>query len=75
MATIEASQLGPQWKQLLDEVTRTGSPLTITNQGEVIAQLTTPGHRARTLFGLHKGQVTIHGDINSQASEDTESAQ
>lgn len=75
MATIEASEFGSQWKQLLDEVTRTGTPLTITNQGEAVAQLVAPGHRARTLFGLHKGQVTIHGDINSQASENTESAQ
>lgn len=73
MATIEVSELGSQWIQLMDEVTRTGSPLTITNHGEAIAQLVPAGHRARTLIGLHKGQVTVHGDIHAPIGEDSES--
>ena len=72
MDTIETSELGAKWIQLMDNVIRTGSPLTITKNGEAIAQLVPAGYRAQTLFGLHKGQITVHGDIHAPVENEDE---
>ena len=72
MNPIDASEFESNSLKLIDEVARTGESLTITKDGVAVAQLVPMGSRARTLIGLHKGQVTVHGDINAPAKEDAE---
>lgn len=70
METIEAVEFETKCMQLMDEVSRTGSPLTITKDGVAVAQLVAAGNRARTLIGLHKGQITVHGNIDEPGAQE-----
>lgn len=70
METIEAAEFETKCLQLMDEVSRTGSPLTITKDGVAVAQLVAAGNRARTLIGLHKGQITVHGNIDEPVAQE-----
>ena len=50
----------------MDEVAESGEPLLITKHGKPVAQLTpAPALQRKSLFGLHKGQMEILGDIMS----------
>ena len=64
MLTIQASEFKAKCLALMDQVARTGQTLVITKNGKPVAELR--AHRlprAKTLFGLHKGRIGIHGDI------------
>jgi prevent-host-death family protein len=66
MATIQASEFKAKCLALMDHVARTGETLTITKNGKPVAQL--QPHRpprAKSLIGLHAGQIEITGDIVS----------
>lgn len=68
MRTIQASQFKAHCLALMDEVAATGEPLLITKHGKPIAEL--KPHRpprAKSLIGLHRGQVKILGDIIAPA--------
>lgn len=66
MATIEASKFKAKCFALLDHVARTGETLTITKHGKPVADLRPHrSPRAKSLIGLHKGQIEIIGDIVS----------
>jgi prevent-host-death family protein len=68
MRTIQASQFKAHCLALMDEVAATGEPLLITKHGKPIAEL--KPHRpprAKSLIGLHRGQVKILGDIVAPA--------
>ena len=63
MRTIKASDFKARCLKLMDEVAETGEPLVITKNGRPVAQLG-PVERARkSIWGLHKGQIEILGDI------------
>lgn len=64
MTTIQASEFKAKCLALMDRVARTGETITITKNGKPVAEL--HPHRpprARSLIGLHRGEVEITGDI------------
>jgi prevent-host-death family protein len=63
MRTIKASEFKAKCLQLMDEVAETGEPLVITKNGKPVAQLGPLAHERKSIWGLHKGQVEILGDI------------
>ena len=63
MRTIKASDFKARCLKLMDEVAATGETLVITKNGKPVAQIAPIVSRPKTLRGLHKGQVTIKGDI------------
>lgn len=65
MRTIKASEFKAKCLQLMDEVAESGEPIVITKKGRPVAQLGPAIERPKTLRGLHKGLVEIHGDIVS----------
>ena len=68
MRTIPASEFKARCLALMDEVAATGEPLVITKHGRPVAEL--KAHRpprAKSLIGLHKGQIRILGDIIAPA--------
>jgi antitoxin (DNA-binding transcriptional repressor) of toxin-antitoxin stability system len=68
MRTIQASEFKTHCLALMDEVAATGETVLITKHGKPVAEL--KAHkppRAKSLIGLHKGQIKILGDIISPA--------
>lgn len=66
MTTIQATEFKAKCLALMDRVARTGETIVVTKNGRPIAELRPHRPpRAKTLFGLHKGQVEILGDIIS----------
>ena len=63
MRTIKASEFKAKCLQLMDEVAETGEPLVITKNGKPVAQLAPLPHKRKSIWGLHKGQIEILGDI------------
>jgi prevent-host-death family protein len=63
MRTIKASEFKAKCLKLMDEVAATGEPLVITKSGKPVAQLGPVAREQRSLWGLHKGQIEILGDI------------
>jgi prevent-host-death family protein len=71
MATIQASEFKAKCLALMDHVARTGETLTITKNGKPVAELRPHRPpRAKSLIGLHKGQIAITGDIVSPIGAD-----
>ncbi len=66
MDTIQASEFKAKCLALMDEVARTGKTIVITKNGKPVAELRPHrAPRAKSLIGLHKGQIKIRGDIVS----------
>jgi prevent-host-death family protein len=63
MRTIKASEFKAGCLKLMDEVAASGESLVITRNGKPVAQLGPIGHERRSIWGLHKGQIEILGDI------------
>ena len=64
MQTIQASEFKAKCLALMDQVARTGEIIVITKNGKPVAELRPHRPpRARSLIGLHKGQLQITGDI------------
>jgi len=64
MQSIKASEFKAKCLALMDEVSRTGSPLLVTKNGKPIAELHPySGRRPASPFGLHKGKIRVLGDI------------
>ncbi len=63
MRTIKASEFKAKCLKLMDEVAATGEPLVITKNGRPVAQLEPVVRGRKSIWGLHKGQVEILGDI------------
>ncbi len=71
MPTIQASEFKAKCLALMDQVARTGEIIVVTKNGKPIAELR--AHRpprAKSLIGLHKGQIEIRGDIVSPVGAD-----
>ena len=60
---IKASEFKAKCLQLMDEVNQTGAEIVITKNGKPVSKLVPVGKRVETLFGAHKGQITVIGDI------------
>ena len=65
MKTIKASEFKAKCLKLMDEVAETGEPLVITKNGRPVAQLGPVVSKPTTLFGAHKGQIRVIGDVIS----------
>ena len=65
MKSIKASEFKAKCLKLMDQVAETGETLVITKNGNPVAELRPIKKRVDTLFGLHKGQIHIKGDIIS----------
>lgn len=66
MHTIQASEFKAKCLALMDEVARTGKTIVVTKNGKPVAELRPHrAPRAKSLIGLHKGQITVRGDIVS----------
>jgi prevent-host-death family protein len=65
MRTIKASEFKAKCLKLMDEVAQSGEPLVVTKNGRPIAQLSPISRERRSIWGLHKGQMEILGDIIS----------
>ena len=63
MRTIKASEFKAKCLKLMDEVAQSGEPLVVTKNGKPIAQLNPISRERRSIWGLHKGQIEILGDI------------
>ena len=61
---IKASEFKAKCLQLMDEVNRTGEEIVITKNGKPVSKLVAiKKARAKTLYGAHRGDITISGDI------------
>jgi prevent-host-death family protein len=72
MRTIKASEFKARCLKLMDEVAQSGEPLVVTKNGRPIAQLTPISRERRSIWGLHKGQIEILGDIIEPIDADSE---
>jgi prevent-host-death family protein len=63
MRTIKASEFKARCLKLMDEVAESGEPVVITKNGRPVARLVPVTPERRSLWGLHKGQIEILGDI------------
>jgi len=66
MLTIQASKFRAKCFALIDHVARTGQIIVVTKHGRPVAELRPHRpQRVKSLFGLYKGRIAIHGDIIS----------
>jgi prevent-host-death family protein len=65
MKPIKASEFKAKCLKLMDQVAETGEILVITKNGRPVAQLGPVQSKPSTLFGAHKGQIRIKGDVIS----------
>ena len=66
MTLMQASEFKAKCLALMDEVARTGQTIVITKNGRPVAELRPyRAPRAKSPFGLHRGQIKIKGDIIS----------
>ena len=72
MRTIKASEFKAKCLKLMDELAQSGEPLVVTKNGRPIAQLTPISRERRSIWGLHKGQIEILGDIIEPIDADSE---
>ncbi len=71
---MKASEFKARCLQLMDEVAATGVPIVITKNGVPVAQLAPLEQRPETLFGLHRGDIELSGDVVSPIDAPWESA-
>ncbi len=65
MRTIKASEFKARCLKLMDEVAESGEPIVITKNGRPVSRLVPEREKPATLFGLHRGRLTIDGDVVS----------
>ncbi len=66
MNTIQASEFKAKCLGLMDQVARTGETILVTKNGKPVAELWPHRPpRAKSILGIHKGQIEILGDIIS----------
>ncbi|MBL3529652.1 MAG: type II toxin-antitoxin system Phd/YefM family antitoxin [gamma proteobacterium endosymbiont of Lamellibrachia anaximandri] len=61
--TIKASEFKAKCLQLMDEVSETGKEIIITKNGKPVSKMVPIRKKPKTLFGGHKDQITVQGDI------------
>ena len=50
--------------KLMDEVAATGDTITVTKNGRPVVEVRAAQRAKRGLFGLHRGLIQIHGDLD-----------
>ena len=63
--TMKASEFKAKCLKLMDGVARNGGEVIITKHGKPVAKMTAYRERPKSLFGIDKGRLRIHGDIMS----------
>ena len=61
--TIKASEFKAKCLKLMDEVAESGEEIIITKNGKPVAKLTPCREHRKSLLGVHRGLIQIHGDI------------
>lgn len=73
--TIKASEFKAKCLELIDEIAESGEEIVITKQGRPVSRLVPyreerektqdsgNTEKPKTLFGLYRGKIEIHGDI------------
>lgn len=67
--TIKASEFKAKCLQLMDEVRDTSNTITITKNGEPVAELRAVRRPRKSLWEAGKGRVKILGDIDGPVLE------
>jgi len=70
--TIKASEFKAKCLALMDEVADTNEAIVITKHGRPVCRLVPYRERPETLFGLHRNEIEILGDIIAPAETDWE---
>jgi len=63
--TIKASEFKARCLKIMDQVAKSGEPVTITKNGKPVSKLVPVDQRPPTLLGALKDTIEIHGDIIS----------
>ena len=63
MRAVDIGLFEHLFEELMDEVAKSGEPVAITKDGKPIAELARYAPVRRSLWGAHKGQIEILGDI------------
>lgn len=61
--TVKASEFKAKCLALMDEVRDTGDTITITKNGEPVAELRAARRPRKSLWGSHAGQIKVRGDL------------
>jgi prevent-host-death family protein len=69
---LGAAEFKARCLELMDEVHRTGIPLTVTKRGKPVVRVVRAMDDGRPLFGAGKGMVLYMGDIISPTGEEWE---
>lgn len=72
---VGATEFKAKCLSLIDDMQRTGEPLTITRRGKPAVTLIAQGVSKPpidSIFGCMKGTVTIHGDLDEPLDPDWE---
>ena len=62
--TIKASEFKARCLKLMDEVADNGAEIVITKNGRPVSRLVPYRRKPDTLFGIDRGKLEIHGDID-----------
>lgn len=63
--TMQASEFKVKCLKLLDGVARNGGEVIIAKHGKPVAKMKACQERPKSLFGIAKGRLRLHGDIMS----------
>jgi len=69
---IGAAEFKAHCLRILDEVQRTGEPVTVTKRGKAVAEVTPVEKPERFVVGCMKGTIEILGDIVSPVVDPSE---
>lgn len=73
MGSIQAADFQAQCLALLEQVTRTGEPLMVTQNGQPFVEIRPlQPNRASSLFGLTAGTIALENDIIQPVMASTE---
>ena len=62
--TIKASEFKAKCLKLMDEVADSGAEYVITKNGRPVSRLVPYRKKPKSLFGIDRGRLEIHGDID-----------
>lgn len=66
---VKASEFKAKCLKLMDELAENGGEIVITKNGRPISRLVPYRKKPQSLFGIHKDQIRILGDIITPAGE------
>jgi prevent-host-death family protein len=69
---MKASEFKARCLQVMDEINATGDVVTITKNGRPVARLVPFLRPHKSLWGVHAGQIEVHGDIVGPVLEEFE---